>query len=145
MLIHCPEVKPSKVQYSRKSAEYWVLNYCIYNLKNSSKFERNLWIVIRYFRFCFVLSTLVHNEIQLTSFFRRFANAERFLFCTFRTPASAKLWLHLRSFHRFAVRSSSAHEGKIIIFERFQCSLTKTIEVNWQLEKLIGQIKICSI
>ena len=25
----------------------------------------------------------------------------------------------------FAVRSSSAHEGKIIIFERFQCSLTK--------------------
>ena len=33
----------------------------------------------------------------------------------------------LRSFHRFAVRSSSAHEGKIIIFERFQCSLTKTI------------------
>ena len=33
-------------------------------------------------------------------------------------------------FHRFAVRSSSAHEGKIIIFERFQCSLTKTIQLN---------------
>ena len=36
----------------------------------------------------------------------------------------------LRSFYRFAVRSSSAHEGKIIIFERFQCSLTKTIQLN---------------
>ena len=36
----------------------------------------------------------------------------------------------LRSFHRFAVRSSSAHEGKIIIFERFQCFLTKTIQLN---------------
>ena len=38
--------------------------------------------------------------------------------------------LSLRSFHRFAVRSSSAHEGKIIIFEKFQCSLTKTIQLN---------------
>ena len=36
----------------------------------------------------------------------------------------------LRSFYRFAVRSSSAHEGKIIIFERFKCSLTKTIQLN---------------
>ena len=35
-----------------------------------------------------------------------------------------------RSFHRIAVRSSSVHEGKIIIFERFQCSLTKTIQLN---------------
>ena len=37
---------------------------------------------------------------------------------------------YFRSLHRFAVRSSSAHEGKIIIFERFQCSLTKTIQLN---------------
>ena len=36
----------------------------------------------------------------------------------------------LRSFHRFAVGSSFAHEGKIIIFERYQCSLTKTIQLN---------------
>ena len=37
---------------------------------------------------------------------------------------------YLRSFHPFAVHSSSGHEGKIIIFERFQCSLTKTIRLN---------------
>ena len=36
----------------------------------------------------------------------------------------------LRSLHRFAVRNSSAHGGKIIIFEIFQCSLTKTIQLN---------------
>ena len=44
------------------------------------------------------------------------------------------------SFHCFAVRSSSAHEGKIIIFDRFYCSLTKLCRV-----KLIGKIEICSI
>ena len=32
--------------------------------------------------------------------------------------------VQLRSFHCFAVCSSSAHEGKIIVFERFHCSLT---------------------
>ena len=53
---------------------------------------------------------------------------------TFR-PLSDNLMNHqrfliLRSFHRFAVRSSSAHEGKSIIFERFQCSLTETIQLN---------------
>ena len=36
----------------------------------------------------------------------------------------------LRSFPCFAVRSSSAHEGKIIIFERFHCSLTKIIQLT---------------
>ena len=35
----------------------------------------------------------------------------------------------LRSFHRFAVRSSSGNEGNII-FEIFQCSLTKAITVK---------------
>ena len=33
----------------------------------------------------------------------------------------------LRSFPHFALRSSSAHEGKIIIFERFQCFFTNII------------------
>ena len=51
----------------------------------------------------------------------------------------------LRPFPCFAVRSSSAHEGKLIIFERFHCSLTKTIELNWKLVKLIGKFEICSI
>ena len=36
----------------------------------------------------------------------------------------------LWSFHHFAVCSSSAHEVKIIIFERFQCSLIKAIQLN---------------
>ena len=36
----------------------------------------------------------------------------------------------LRSFPCFAVRSSSAHEVKIKIFERFQCSLTNIIQLN---------------
>ena len=36
-------------------------------------------------------------------------------------------------------------EGKIIIFERFQCFLTKTIQLNCQVLKLIGKIEICSI
>ena len=45
----------------------------------------------------------------------------------------------------FAVRSSSAHEGKIIIFKRFHCSLTKIIQLNRQLVKLIGKIEMCSI
>ena len=51
----------------------------------------------------------------------------------------------LRSFSCFAVRSSSAHEGKITILERFRCSLTKIIQLNWELVKLIGKIEICSI
>ena len=51
----------------------------------------------------------------------------------------------LRSFPCFSVRSSSAHEGKIIIFERFQCSLTNIIQLNWHLVKLIGKIEICLI
>ena len=45
----------------------------------------------------------------------------------------------------FCSGSSSAHEGKIIIFERFHCSLTKIIQLNCQLVKLIGKIEICSI
>ena len=36
----------------------------------------------------------------------------------------------LRSFPRFALRSSSVHEGKIIIFERFQSSLTIITQLN---------------
>ena len=44
------------------------------------------------------------------------------------------------SFHCFAVRSSSAHEDKIIIFDKFYCSLTKLCKI-----KLIGKIEICSI
>ena len=51
----------------------------------------------------------------------------------------------LRSFPRFALCSSSAHTGKIIIFERFQCSLTSVIQSNWHLVKLIGKIEISSI
>ena len=50
-----------------------------------------------------------------------------------------------RSFHCFTVRSSSALEDKIIIFERFHCSLTKIIQLNYQLITLIGKIEICSI
>ena len=44
------------------------------------------------------------------------------------------LWLKvgLRYFPCFAVRSSSAHEGKIIIFERFHCPFTKITQLNWQ-------------
>ena len=38
--------------------------------------------------------------------------------------------LALRSFPCFAVRSSSAHEGKIITFDRFHCSMTKNIQLN---------------
>ena len=52
--------------------------------------------------------------------------------------------LCLRSFHCFAVRSS-AHGGKIIIFERFHCSLTNIIQFNWQLVKIIRKIEICLI
>ena len=36
----------------------------------------------------------------------------------------------LRSFPCFAVRSSSVQEGKIIIFERFHCSLIKIVQLN---------------
>ena len=36
----------------------------------------------------------------------------------------------LRSFPCFAVQSSSAHEDKIIISERFHCSLTNIIQLN---------------
>ena len=46
----------------------------------------------------------------------------------------------LRSFPCFAVRSSSAHGGKIVFFERFHCSLTKVIQLNWQLEKINRKI-----
>ena len=55
------------------------------------------------------------------------------------------LFYSLRSFPYFAVRSSSAHEGKIIIFERFHCSLTKIIQLIWELVKLIGKFETCSI
>ena len=43
------------------------------------------------------------------------------------------------------MRSSSARERKIIIFERFHCSLENIIQLNWQLVKLIRKIEICSI
>ena len=36
-------------------------------------------------------------------------------------------------------------EGKIIILERFCCSLTKIIQLNCKLVKLIGKIEICSL
>ena len=55
-----------------------------------------------------------------------------------------KVRLCLRSFPCFAVRSSSAHEGNIIL-EIFRCSLTKIIQLNCQLVKLIGKFEICSI
>ena len=51
----------------------------------------------------------------------------------------------LRSFPRFALHSSSANEDKIIIFDRFQCSLANIIQLNRHLVKLIGKIEICSI
>ena len=41
--------------------------------------------------------------------------------------------------------SFSAHEGKIVIFEKFHCSLTNIIWLNWHLVKLIRKIEICSI
>ena len=44
--------------------------------------------------------------------------------------------LVLRSFHRFAVRSSSAHEGKIIIFEKYSIFLDK----NYTVKLTIGKI-----
>ena len=41
--------------------------------------------------------------------------------------------------------SCSAKEGKIIIFEIFHCSLTKIVQLNLELVKLIGKFEICSI
>ena len=81
---------------------------------------------------------------------RNFAGRKSFKPVSYNTSnyvqcACTKNETSLRSFHRFAVRGSSAHEGKIIIFERFQCSLSKTIQLNRQLVKLIGKIEICSI
>ena len=42
----------------------------------------------------------------------------------------------LKSFLCFAVRSSSAHEGKIVIFDKLHCSLTKIM----QFKLIIGKI-----
>ena len=42
----------------------------------------------------------------------------------------------LRSFACFTMRSSSAHEGKIIFFERFHCSYTVKLrigKINWKV------------
>ena len=51
-----------------------------------------------------------------------------------RLPYYRKLKKHLiKVIPCFAVHSSSVHEGKIIIFERFHSSLTKIIQLNCQL------------
>ena len=55
------------------------------------------------------------------------------------------VFTHVEVIPHFAVRSSSAHEGKIIILERFNCSLTSILQLKGQLIKLIGNIEICSI
>ena len=51
---------------------------------------------------------------------------------------------HLRSFHRIAMRSSSAHEGKIIIFE-ISMFLDKNYTVKLTIGKINQKIEICSI
>ena len=44
------------------------------------------------------------------------------------------------------MHSSSVQEGKISIFNRFDCSLTIIIiQLNWQFIKFIEKIEICSI
>ena len=42
----------------------------------------------------------------------------------------------LRSFYRFAVRSSSAHEGKIIIFDEISMFLDKKYTVKLTISKI---------
>ena len=59
----------------------------------SSKFERNPWIVIKYFRFCFVLSTLVAKyNSPLSSVALQMLNVLFFLYFP-----NSYLWLQLNA------------------------------------------------
>ena len=78
-------------------------------------------------------------------FYMQIKNSNFWNLLVFRWRRLIKLrGVYLRWFSCSAVRSSSAHEGKIIVFERFHCSL-KSIQLNWELVKLVGKFEICSV
>ena len=75
----------------------------------SSKFERNPWIVIKYFRFCFVLSTLVAKyNSPLSSVALQMLNVLFFLYFP-----NSYLWLQLNA------KKKNGRRGQLVSLLRF--------------------------